>query len=389
MTQPTRIKVGVPRRGARPPLVARPPTEPSEATAQNYRSYTNTGGAATTSPDWWIPFGLTVGDLIFVCINVDDAETVSGIPSGYTLETAGLTQNLIYTKVADGTEVDTTFTLGSAKQINYSTWRVQSNGVNFTTFGPDGTYDTADIDPPSAAPTSFPQDSLVFVVWNYNKGETTVGPSGYTEVVDESDLGDLDPHQKVWVQAIDNVTSEDPGTITHVDTAGSRVYRMNTVVVRRKAAPALATSDHVHALDDLSDVDLVTTPPTSSEALVWDGADWVPGSSGGPSVLTFSWPGDASVSSGVLEVPLQAGTLSNMRVRAATAPTGSSLIANFDLNGATLGNMTIAAAANDSGTSTPSTTTVVDGDYLSVEFTQVGSTLPGSNLVFTIEWSGT
>ena len=34
-------------------------------------------------------------------------------------------------------------------------------------------------------------------------------------------------------------------------------------------------------LDDLADVDLTTTPPTSGDALVFDGAAWVPGASGG------------------------------------------------------------------------------------------------------------
>jgi hypothetical protein len=35
------------------------------------------------------------------------------------------------------------------------------------------------------------------------------------------------------------------------------------------------------ALDDLSDVDLTTTPPTPGDGFVYDGTDWVPGPAGG------------------------------------------------------------------------------------------------------------
>lgn len=42
-----------------------------------------------------------------------------------------------------------------------------------------------------------------------------------------------------------------------------------------------------HLLDvaSLSDVDLTTTPPTTGDALVYDGTDWVPGAGGGSGVL--------------------------------------------------------------------------------------------------------
>ena len=42
---------------------------------------------------------------------------------------------------------------------------------------------------------------------------------------------------------------------------------------------------HGLLLSSLSDVDLTTTPPVSGDALVFDGADWVPGCGGGSGVL--------------------------------------------------------------------------------------------------------
>jgi len=44
----------------------------------------------------------------------------------------------------------------------------------------------------------------------------------------------------------------------------------------------LTTAGGVVSLDDLTDVDLTTTPPVSGEHLEFDGTEWVPGSAGAP-----------------------------------------------------------------------------------------------------------
>lgn len=56
------------------------------------------------------------------------------------------------------------------------------------------------------------------------------------------------------------------------------------MVTGSPAVPAWQPISIVASIDDLTDVDTTTTPPTDAQALVWDGTNWVPGnvaSSGG------------------------------------------------------------------------------------------------------------
>jgi hypothetical protein len=79
--------------------------------------------------------------------------------------------------------------------------------------------------------------------------------------------------------------------------------------------------------------------------------------------------------------------ISKVRVAASTAPTGSALIVDVKKNGTsifpTAAKPQIAAGAN-TGTAVPDTTSWLDGEYLTVDVTQVGSTVAGSNLTVTV-----
>lgn len=106
--------------------------------------------------------------------------------------------------------------------------------------------------------------------------------------------------------------------------------------------------------------------------------------------FVLSRPGALVVAAGTLQLPLSGSyTLIDYRVRVGTAPTGASLIVDVNKNGTTLfttqGNRpTVAAAANIASTTAPNVTTFVDGDYISVDVDQIGSTVAGSDLVVVL-----
>jgi hypothetical protein len=106
--------------------------------------------------------------------------------------------------------------------------------------------------------------------------------------------------------------------------------------------------------------------------------------------IVLSRPGALVVAAGTLQLPLSGSyTLIDYRVRVGTAPTGASLIVDINKNGTTLfttqGNRpTIAAAGQLATTTAPNVTTFVNGDYISVDVDQIGSTVAGSDLVVVL-----
>ena len=106
---------------------------------------------------------------------------------------------------------------------------------------------------------------------------------------------------------------------------------------------------------------------------------------------SFSKGGTLGVMSGSFRYPIKGGTFEIVSIAAmvGTAPTGSSLIVDVNKNGVTIftsqsNRPTISAGGNSAAVGSHSTTTVVDGDYLSVDIDQVGSSVPGSDLVVVV-----
>lgn len=107
--------------------------------------------------------------------------------------------------------------------------------------------------------------------------------------------------------------------------------------------------------------------------------------------VDFSQGGDLALVTGSFPWIAQASyTIIGARAGVGTAPTGASLIIDINKNATTIyttqGNRpTIAAAATDSGAgSTPDVTAVVAGDKITVDIDQIGSTLPGADLVLSL-----
>lgn len=105
----------------------------------------------------------------------------------------------------------------------------------------------------------------------------------------------------------------------------------------------------------------------------------------------FSKQGTLTTTTGTLRLPIEgAYTVTGVRLTVGTAPTGASIIVDIKKNGTTMfttiGNRpTIAAGANSGGPGTaPDVTSLVAGDYVTVDIVQVGSTVAGADLVVSI-----
>lgn len=106
--------------------------------------------------------------------------------------------------------------------------------------------------------------------------------------------------------------------------------------------------------------------------------------------FTFSRPGAVAVVTGVGRLYNPRGVnLAFVSARASvnTAPTGASIELSIIKNGVTtIGTLSIAASSYTSGRQT-FTETIADGDYLTINITQAGSTITGSDLVVQLEYS--
>lgn len=136
-------------------------------------------------------------------------------------------------------------------------------------------------------------------------------------------------------------------------------------------------------------------PNDATKYLDGTGAYSVPagGGSGGLGLLTWNVAGTLTTQTGVAQLPIpKAATIGDITIRAATAPTGASIIVDVNKNGTTVfttqaNRPTIAAAGNVSGQKVPDVTSLSIGDYLTVDIDQVGSTIAGADLVVVLRFA--
>ena len=119
-----------------------------------------------------------------------------------------------------------------------------------------------------------------------------------------------------------------------------------------------------------------------------------PVGSGGTSTETFGQPGTLATGVGASSFcfPFNA-TINGVVASVGTAPTGASVICDVNLNGTTIfstqaNRPTIAAGTvKTSSMPTPNTTSISQFDLLSVDIDQVGSTVPGADLIVVISYN--
>lgn len=106
--------------------------------------------------------------------------------------------------------------------------------------------------------------------------------------------------------------------------------------------------------------------------------------------ISFFIPGDLFLTTGIISCVIGTGrTISKVRLAIGSAPTGSSVIIDIHKNGVTMfttqGNRpTIVASATSGVSITPDITTLAEGDVLTIDIDQVGSTLTGTGLAITV-----
>lgn len=120
-----------------------------------------------------------------------------------------------------------------------------------------------------------------------------------------------------------------------------------------------------------------------------------PSGLGGSTVSAFSLPGQAFLEVGRLRLPMPpvSGTILKIKATLHVAPTGAAAIVDVNKNGNTIftnqaNRPTIAAGTNGSSWMIPDLSTFdgVSGDYFTVDVDQVGSTIPGGDLVVAVWW---
>jgi len=162
------------------------------------------------------------------------------------------------------------------------------------------------------------------------------------------------------------------------------------------AALHQTTGDAVVAVE--SKVGTGASTPTAGTVLTGDGSgtsSWGASDKMTEQFVTFVKSGNLATGTGTFRFYAQyALTLKEMEISVATAPTGAAILADLNKNGTTVfstqsNRPTVAVSGNVGTTTTFNTTTLADGDYLTVDIDQVGSTVTGADLVVVIRYDRT
>ena len=115
-----------------------------------------------------------------------------------------------------------------------------------------------------------------------------------------------------------------------------------------------------------------------------------PAGADGTTEISFSIPGTLLVAGGTMRWYFaQSLTITNVIASVGTAPTGASLIFDVNKNGTTIfstqaNRPTITAGTFSDLSSTPNVTSLVSGDYITVDVDQIGSSVAGADAVIRI-----
>lgn len=104
--------------------------------------------------------------------------------------------------------------------------------------------------------------------------------------------------------------------------------------------------------------------------------------------------GDVTLLTGTMRLYNDTGstlTISTVRASVGTAPTGASLIVDIHKNGTTIfttqANRPTIAVSTNTDTGTPDVTSWPNGEYLTMDVDQIGSTVAGAQLVVQVTTS--
>lgn len=153
----------------------------------------------------------------------------------------------------------------------------------------------------------------------------------------------------------------------------------------------LTGAEAVAGVKTFSSSPIVPTPTTSTQAA---NKSYVDGQvvANASRITTFTISGTLATGFGQTKFMFpRAATILSVRAVVGTAPVGSSVIIDLNINGTTAfttqaNRPTIAAASMSSSKVTPDNTAIADGDYLTVDVDQIGSTTAGADLCVVVEY---
>lgn len=190
----------------------------------------------------------------------------------------------------------------------------------------------------------------------------------------------------VTFDSIARIPIEGTQTITNV---GSRVVYYGGPNVSADLNDG--TLNQGDSADFTSPIYLTTVGGAASVDLSDPASDLAGSGSSAGALIPFEQPGTLTVVAGRgrFRAP-KALTVVSVAASVNTAPTGASILVDLNKNGTTMfttqaDRPSIAAAAFASAEAVPAVTAIAEGDYLTVDVDQVGSSGPGADLVVVVE----
>lgn len=330
-----------------------------------------------TSPNQTLNLGIPEGRSSFRGPWVTDEIAIqygftTGLPEGFTTAIGGSGQTPVGSSVASASANGSPAGWVSAMKLNnvhLSVGSFSEISIDLATLGISGiTRATAWFGMPDLFSSA---EDYVVAALRVNGAvvTSTVNPRTWVKIQATCDSNDV-----LAIRAYDNYGATFTDVNTNVHVTGLEIY----------AAPdPYLINDFVTHLGHMwrSLVDNNSATP-GSDATKWERV--MAGAPGGV-IPPFSLGGVAAVQafSMRLYAPVDC-TILSVRASVGTAPTGAGLIVDINKNGTTIfttqSNRPTIAPGTNTDNSVPDVTTLLAGDYLTIDIDQVGSTVAGSDL---------
>lgn len=270
---------------------------------------------------------------------------------------------------------------------------------------------------------TLPQDIPVILVsgqYLLGDGTAAAGSVSFTPSISAATLGVVLPIAPLAVELNDDgalevelAATDDPDwvatgwtyTVTErIAGARPRIYSIEVPAASPGGALDLATVVPVVAAGAVTPYVLAAGATMTGPLILSDGSpaaseEYVANNGGGGAAPRFTEPwtrdGEAAEAAGNKFWFNRTGstrTIHGVWVSAGIPPTGSALVVDVHKNGVTIfttqaNRPSVAAGTNGGVLATPDVTTLADGDYLTVDIDDVGSTVPGSDVTVGVVMS--